>query len=368
MRRATFLLSKDPTVDHGGDIELSRLMMSLAAESTRVDAICLSREAGPSPDAAVQRIPKPPVTPLTLAARSVARRRSLVHTRFTIPAMTAALDQRQPDLVVAEHNYMAECFLESRQREHGTLFVNTVNSESLVWRATRGVLGRVEAPRIVADERRTARAAYAVGTYDRDEAASYRQHGSPRARWLDISLPPAERVAVAQSPARLLFVGDRSWPPNQEAFETLIDWWPAIARGIPHAELHVIGRPGSSRRVPSLPAGMRDLGFVENLDRALGQARALLAPITTGGGVRVKLLDAARRGLPVVPTSAAIGSLGEVFGIDAVDGHEAFVARAREFVLDRAAASVEADRLYAVNAARWTERVPHRSVQDWLDS
>ena len=35
----------------------------------------------------------------------------------------------------------------------------------------------------------------------------------------------------------------------------------------------------------------------------------MIAPIKTGGGVRVKILDSIRMGLPVIGTTAAIGSL-----------------------------------------------------------
>ena len=265
MRQATFLLSKDPTVDHGGDIALSRLMMRLAAESVKVDSVCLSRETSPSPDAAVRRVPKPEVSLPTLALRSVARRRSIVHTRFTVPALTAAIDELDPDMFLVEHNYMVEPFLDSRHARTTKMLLNTVNSESIVWVATRGVVGRLEFPRILADEVRTARAAHAVGTYDRDEAEFYRRKGSPRSHWLDITLPPARRAAVETSGPRLVFLGDRTWPPNQEAFELLTRWWPRIAQGIPGAELLVIGKPHPASTVSGLPARIRDIAVAQDL-------------------------------------------------------------------------------------------------------
>jgi hypothetical protein len=368
VKRATFLLSKDPSVDHGGDIALSRLMMRLAAESVTVDAICLSRESEPSPDPALIRVRKPAVSLPRIAARSLVKRRSVVHTRFTVPEFTAALNRLDPDMFLVEHNYMVESFLDSRHAGSTRMLLNTVNSESLVWVATRGIVGRLEHSRIIADEVRTARAAHAVGTYDQDEAAFYRRNGVARARWLDVTLPPARRATVESSGPRLVFLGDRTWPPNQEAFELLVRWWPSIAHGIPGAELLVIGKPDPASTVRSLPPGMRDIGFAPDLDEVLDGARALLAPISTGGGVRVKMLDAASRGLPIVPTTAALGSLGPVFGIDVVDGEEAFVARAREYLLDREAASREAHRLYEANASRWEQRIPHARVQDWIES
>ena len=46
MTKVMFLLSKDPVLEHGGDVEMSRLMMGLAAEDFDVSAVCLSHESG----------------------------------------------------------------------------------------------------------------------------------------------------------------------------------------------------------------------------------------------------------------------------------------------------------------------------------
>ena len=366
MSTVTFLLAKDPTTDHGGDIALSRLVMQLAAESMTVNSICLSRNSGAADDPSVLRVAKPPVSLPRLALRSILERRSIVHTRFDVPELRAAIERATPDLFVAEHNYMVESFLRSSHRDRTPIVLNTVNSESLVFAATRGLGGRVEAPRIVADEVRTAKAVRSVGTYDTDEAQFYRDRGVNRVHWLDVTLPPAAQSPVGGSGTRLVFLGDRTWPPNHEAFVLLAQWWPEIARGIPGAELVVVGKRDPSAPYPVLPDGMVDIGFADDLDAVLGSSRALLAPVQTGGGVRVKLLEAASRGLPVVGTSAAIGAHAPVFGIDIVDSRRAFVERCREYLLDRAAAVAEGNRLFHTNAQRWADRIPHARIAEWL--
>ncbi|GAA4777253.1 glycosyltransferase [Microbacterium gilvum] len=368
MRRATFLLAKDPTVDHGGDIALSRLVMRIARESMSVDSIALSRRPEPSPDADVTRISKPPVSASRLVARSLLNRRSTVHERFDVPALRAEIERRDPDLFVAEHNYMTESFLRSSHRGRTPLYLNTVNSESLIFREIRGLPGRLEAVRILADEVRTARAAVSVGVYDSDEAEMYRSRGVPRVSWLDLTLPPAAQAPVAATGTRLVFLGDRTWPPNHEAFELIAQWWPDIARGIPGAELVVVGRRRAGDGPRALPEGMTDIGFADDLDAVLESARALVAPVLTGGGVRVKLLESASRGLPVVGTAAALGSHTDIFGIPVADDREQFVQSCRRFLLDRDAAVRESDRLYEVNRSRWEERVPHRRIEEWLAS
>ncbi|MDH6181683.1 glycosyltransferase involved in cell wall biosynthesis [Microbacteriaceae bacterium SG_E_30_P1] len=367
-RTATFLLAKDPTIDHGGDIALSRLVMRLAAESVSVRGIALSRAADPSPDASIRRIPKPPVSVPKLAATSLLTGRSIVHTRFDVPALRHAIDETATDLFVAEHNYMAESYLRSRHRGSTPIVLNTINSESLVFAATRGRAGRLESRRILRDEVRTAKAMRAVGTYDSDEAQFYRDRGVDPVFWLDITLPPGTRTPVETTGRRLIFLGDRTWPPNHEAFVLLASWWPEIARGIEGAELVVVGKRDPAAPYPAIPDGLKDIGFADDLDEMLGSGRALVAPVQTGGGVRVKLLDSASRGLPVIGTTAAIGAHASVLGVTPFDDKKAFIEQARRYLLDRDAATAEGQRLYEANADRWNAGIPHSRIAEWISA
>jgi glycosyltransferase involved in cell wall biosynthesis len=239
-------------------------------------------------------------------------------------------------------------------------------TESLVWRATRGRLGRIEEPRLLRDEMRVAKAADAVSTYDAEEAAFYRANGVRDARFLDLTMPPATQVDVGSTPRRLVFMGTRDWPPNQEAFLSALQLWPRISAGIPDAELCVIGAKKPGAVDPVYPDGVRDLGFVDDLHGFLRTCRAMVAPIKTGGGVRVKLLDAVRMGLPVVATSPAIGSLGPIFNIAPLDDEAAFVAECRRYLTDRDVAVKAGDQLFEINRQRWEQRLPHSSVDALL--
>lgn len=368
--KAAFLLSKDPSLESTGDLTMANLVMDLAKTSHDVEVICLSGEPGSDKDG-YTRVAKPAPRITDLVRESLRTRRSLVHTRFSIDGLVDAVDRSDAEIFVADHSYMAEGFLRStrghdRRGGESILAVSTVVSETLVWKATRGVVGRADSRRIIRDELRVARNAYSVGTYDAEEAEFYASHGIRRAHWLDLTLPPKKRVDIGSSGPRLVFLGDRKWSPNQEAYELLVTWWPDIARGIEGAELRIVGSPDPDRTV-SLPDGVEDLGFVDDLDAFLSTCRAMIAPIVTGGGVRVKILDAASRGMPVVGTSAAVGSLGPVLGITGLDDKDAFVAECRRYLLDRDAAVQDGARIHDVNARRWHDEKPHRTVERWLE-
>jgi len=366
--QVTYLLSKDPVTERGGDVEMANRMMAMAAESFDVDCICLSGESE-RVDNLVTRVAKPPVSAVRLLASSVRDRRSLVHSRFDTDSMVGAINRSTSTIFVTEHSYMAESWLRSERSDGSSrLLVSTDVSESLVWGATRGWIGRIERGRILRDELRVARAADGVGAYDLDEVDYYVRNGVGHARWLDITLPPGGPVDPALAPRRLIFFGDRSWPPNQQAVEILLRWWPEISAGIVGAELVIVGRPLATTRTTShsLPEGVRDLGFVRDLDAVLAGCRGLVAPIMTGGGVRVKILHALRVGLPTVSTSIGLGSLGSIFALVGYDDKEQFVGACRNLLLNPRVAEVEGRRLWSINRDRWVARVPHTTIESWL--
>lgn len=363
-RRLTFLLAKDPAFERSGDVAMMELLLDLAERGHEVSVICLSDRPDAAPRPGWMLLPKPPVRRPALVWRAVSRRRSLVHTRFCTPDLIEAIDACEADAFIAVHSYMAEAFLRSRHAGRVPLFVSHVVPEAAVWRSAYGLVGRQQARAITRDEARVARAATAVGSYDAADAEQAARDGARRSVWLEVTLPPRERIDVAATGPRLLLLGDRTWAPNQQAYAELVAVWPRIAEGIAGAELVVVGRPGEP--VGPLPDGVSDLGFVDDLDAVVGSCRALAAPVLVGGGVRVKLLEAAARGLPVVATAAAAGSLTRIWGQKTVELTDEFVDECRRLLLDPAAAAAEGARLHEANARHWASGRPLTSFDEWV--
>ena len=339
MTRAIFLLSKDPVLQHGGDVALSRVAMELAADAFDVSAICLSAESGSVTadfvpgGVPVERVAKSGTDPVRLLAGALRTRRSLVHVRFDSAGLRAAIEASDADVYVAEHSYMAESFLNSSRFGHRRLVVSTHVSEALVWRATRGALGRWEEPRLLRDELRVARAADAVATYDAEEAQYYRDHGVAGARWLELTLPPGRQIDVSATPQRMVFLGARDWPPNQEAFLRALsvvaeDLGRHPRRGTVHhrrpetrcAATAVPGgraRPGFRRRPRGVPVHLPGDDGADRHRRGCARQVAGRGPDGSAGGrhqhgvrlagrpVRTDLVRRRRRVHRRVPTAAA---------------------------------------------------------------
>lgn len=112
----------------------------------------------------------------------------------------------------------------------------------------------------------------------------------------------AERRDVA-------FVGGYRHPPNVDAARYLVeDIWPKVreAEGMAGARLHLIGS--------HMPAEVRDLagddilapGHVEDLEAYLEGMRLTVAPLRYGAGVKGKVGNSLRLGVPVVATPVAV--------------------------------------------------------------
>ena len=78
-------------------------------------------------------------------------------------------------------------------------------------------------------------------------------------------------------------------------------------------------------------------GFVDDLDRCYKEAAVFVAPILTGGGIIVKILDALAAGTPVVSTTFGNEGIGAVPGHDLLvaDTPKAFAAAVVRFLMEQ---------------------------------
>jgi glycosyltransferase involved in cell wall biosynthesis len=141
-------------------------------------------------------------------------------------------------------------------------------------------------------------------------------------------------------PERYLFVGSFGHRPNVMAARFLVkEVWPNLARRRPQAQLLLAGRgsdlwfqrwqsdhPGKAERVQAL-------GFVPDIGPLFRESRLFLAPLAEGGGIKIKILEAMARGIPVVTTPIGCEGICEpadeaVFLADTTVGFQATVMEA----------------------------------------
>lgn len=150
----------------------------------------------------------------------------------------------------------------------------------------------------------------------RDTSASALHEGSPHSSVIPICGDVEAQPLITRRPDtyRVTFLGGLHWPPNAEGvlwFATHI--WPEVARRVPGARLTIIGKnPPSDLLKMSTVAkesgvtpdtSIEITGYVDDPVPYLEETAVFIVPLHAGGGMRVKIIEAWSRGLPIVSTS-----------------------------------------------------------------
>jgi glycosyltransferase involved in cell wall biosynthesis len=159
---------------------------------------------------------------------------------------------------------------------------------------------------------------------------------------------PAGSIPLDGDPS-VVVVASR-WLPNQQGVVWFArEMWPSVLRALPRARLHLFG----ADRGASGPGTVMHEAPAESRE-AYAPGSILVVPLRMASGVRVRILEAWARGVPVVATRAAVE------GLDVTDGHgvrvadtaEAFVAA----LTSLHASSSERERLVSAGRALLAER------------
>ena len=144
------------------------------------------------------------------------------------------------------------------------------------------------------------------------------------------TLPPGGRQA--------LFVGAMDYGPNKAALRWFLDEvWPQVLERVPQARFAAVGRglAGSHPRPSGEPAGVEFHSDVASVDPFYEQADVCVVPLLSGGGTKIKLVEALSRGRAVVTTSLGLEGLEEHRGVLRVaDGPRDFADALAELLDD----------------------------------
>jgi glycosyltransferase involved in cell wall biosynthesis len=188
--------------------------------------------------------------------------------------------------------------------------------------------GRWEARALKRYECRVLRAVHSVIAISDSDARAFHELAGTTATVVPTYIEPASaRVEGTQAPA-LAYAGLLAWQPNAQGLDWFCrDVWPLVRRRVPEATLTIAG-PGLRRAsdgslaIPpnwALP-GVTTVGYVDDLEQVYRNSIAMIAPIIGGSGVRMKLLESMRAGMPTVTTTDGAA------GLAVEDGREMFIA------------------------------------------
>jgi glycosyltransferase involved in cell wall biosynthesis len=119
------------------------------------------------------------------------------------------------------------------------------------------------------------------------------------------------------TPHSLIYTGAITYSANLEAVTDFIEHvWPLIRSSYPQARFTVTGETRGVNIGPlAAKPGVVFSGRLESVREALSSSCALVTPIRTGGGTRVKILEAMAIGTPVVASRKAAEGLHAEDGV-----------------------------------------------------
>ena len=253
------------------------------------------------------------------------------------PVARRVLAGWRPDVVTVEHDNAAGWVADIPEDVPAALVLQNVGWQYYASRAraTGGPVAavyRVEARRFRRhDTRWLSRYAALIAMSD-DDARSILEVTSTPVEVVPNGVASDALAALPPSrePATLLFTGTLSHPPNADGIRWFADSiWPAVRAARPDARLLVVGRD-PSRPVVELGArdGIEVVGPVPEMAPYFAQATAVVVPLRSGGGTRLKILEALACRRAVVSTSVGCEGLDVAGGRDLLvaDGDAAFAA------------------------------------------
>ncbi len=278
------------------------------------------------------------------AARGTLRGEPVLIARDWMPAMQRALAglnaETQFDVIHADQLWMAPYALALAKAARGRRPRLVLDQHNAVYLVPRRMAEAARSPvaRLVWGREARMMARYEArvcGEFDRVVTVTEPDRQALRALYapgeppglkdvIPICIDPAAtppRAHPADEPG-ILFLGGMHWPPNSDG----ILWFcrealPRVRAACPDAAVQAVGRqpPAALAALPEA-AAIHAPGYVDDTEPYWAQARVFVVPLRAGGGMRVKILEAWARGVPVVSTT--IGAEG----LDYADGENLLLA------------------------------------------
>ncbi len=130
----------------------------------------------------------------------------------------------------------------------------------------------------------------------------------------------------------LFHVGSMFWEPNIQSVETLMSWLPELKKRHPDLRLHLAGSGLNGKYKKEMPSLVVEDGFVEDLNAYASKRGMLVAPIQSGSGVRVKILEMMALGIPIVTTSKGAQGIKDKSAVRLADTKEDFLNAITELI------------------------------------
>ncbi|MBA69733.1 MAG: hypothetical protein CML30_12740 [Rhizobiales bacterium] len=241
----------------------------------------------------------------------------------SLEAFEAVLDRCKASAVIFE-NLALHPLLAAPGLRRSAVILDMHNVESALiaatearWKRLMGMDRTVKAVRRLEDQAlRRVDEVWICSEIDRDRLrrihpASAPSHVIPNAVPMTFSAPEKGRAVIPKADGpRLLFVGHLSYRPNIQAARILArSILPAARASFPGASLVLAGRSPHKRVKALTGPGITVSADPVSMAPHYAEADIAVVPLRSGGGTRIKILEAMAAGIPVVASARAVEGL-----------------------------------------------------------
>lgn len=111
-------------------------------------------------------------------------------------------------------------------------------------------------------------------------------------------------------------IGAMDWLPNMEAMDWFLnDIWPLVHQSMPRFQFCFAGRNMPERFFSPQWKGVHCLGEVKDADAFIADKKILIVPLRSGGGIRIKIMEAMAAGKLVVSTETGMQGIAAEPGV-----------------------------------------------------
>lgn len=231
----------------------------------------------------------------------------------------ATLSEFQPDVVQIESPFLLPYLRTIRTHSNAFVSLRSLNVEFRIWeelaRTQNSIAKKFVARSLRNYELRQLNATDALISISLDDANDFRNLGCTipiHVAPCGVPLPPISQQEP--EPNTVGFIGALDYQPNQQAVHWIFDeLWPRVAARAPHAKLTISGSnppPSLRERVITAP----------DAQEFMRSQSVMIAPLLSGGGMRIKVLEALALGKPIVATTRGAG------GVEFTPGRELLIA------------------------------------------
>ncbi|RKH17817.1 glycosyltransferase [Corallococcus sp. CA047B] len=329
--------------DTGGTLRTLELVRALASRFS-LDVLALHRPGNDAqgftrwlgelgvPASRLHLVDMPRVAPAeTLSStRAFLRGTPLTYVRYTRQRLQETfrrvMGERGPfDIIHFDHLHMAQLLPLARELNpsaHLVIDEHNVESQLLARMAPLSAAPlrpflRWQFNRVERLERECVSQADSVLACSEVDAAQLRALGAKQVHVVPNGVKLPDFVPAEKAGNDLVFVGSMDWWPNEDAVLRLArEVWPLVSSELAPGRLMVVGRSPSASVRALENERLVVTGSVPSVAPHLARALATAIPLRAGSGTRLKVLEAAAAGVPVVATRLAVEGLPMVEGQD----------------------------------------------------